>query len=532
MKKLLSLVFLGLFLLVLGCEKDETFQSEVEINNASEIVGAVEQGQDIVGDLGPVEEVADRVDRSRSVETDGCDFTLSPDYVAATLLPGESMTETKEACVEIPPIADILFSFDLTGSMGAELAKVKSDCESIATAIRDEVDDCQAGVVSHMDYPGYHSSCSYSSNYGGETDYPYSLDQALTNDNLAVKAAVNGLSLGYGADHPESYARVFYETYNDAGIGWRPEAAKYVVAFLDAVPHDCNVAGVSYGEDPVVAAAGLDFYDVLDGMDAAGIHLVVIYSGMFSSDWNWWKSLEASYPVTAYRINADGSIPGGMDIAGFIIGAIKGSVPDVGELSLIPYPAEFTSWVNVDPIQHYGVSPGTTVDFEVSYTVPMGTPGEEYIFEMQLWGDDTYYASQEVKIEWIDVPLDIKPTSCPNPLNTRSGGVLPVAIMGSVDFDVTTIDPESILLEGVEPKRYATEDVGSPYFPLIGKEEAYDCSQEGPDGLMDMTMKFNKKSIIEAIGPVSRGDVITLQLTALTYDGIKVNGEDVMIIVK
>ena len=45
---------------------------------------------------------------------------------------------------------------------------------------------------------------------------------------------------------------------------------RVVVAFLDAVPHDCEVDGTSYGEDPVVADEGLDFYDVLEGMEAAG----------------------------------------------------------------------------------------------------------------------------------------------------------------------------------------------------------------------------------------------------------------------
>lgn len=42
------------------------------------------------------------------------------------------------------------------------------------------------------------------------------------------------------------------------------------------------------------------------------------------------------------------------------------------------------------------------------------------------------------------VPIDIKPQSCPNPINVKSRGVLPVAILGTAEFDVTTIDPASI----------------------------------------------------------------------------------------
>ena len=40
----------------------------------------------------------------------------------------------------------------------------------------------------------------------------------------------------------------------------------------------------------------------------------------------------------------------------------------------------------------------------------------------------------------IPVPVDIKPGSCPNPLNVKSRGILPAAILGSADFDIEQID--------------------------------------------------------------------------------------------
>ncbi|NNF35680.1 MAG: hypothetical protein HKN68_16350, partial [Saprospiraceae bacterium] len=240
MKKLLSIIILGLFFIVLGCEKDEAIQSKVSDVDGVEVVGAEELGQDVVGNLGPVEGVQHRAVNTRAANGEGCDFTLDPDYFEVSLLPGESVTEIKKACVETPDIGDVLFSFDLTGSMTDELAAVKGNCEDIALAISNEITECRAGVVSHLDYPGIYSSCGYNNmRYGGDDEYPYRLEQKLTEDNDLVKAAVNGLSIGWGADYPESYARVFYETYNDDLIDWRPEAKKYVVAFLDAVPHDC-----------------------------------------------------------------------------------------------------------------------------------------------------------------------------------------------------------------------------------------------------------------------------------------------------
>lgn len=92
--------------------------------------------------------------------------------------------------------------------------------------------------------------------------------------------------------------------------------------------------------------------------------------------------------------------------------------------------------------------------------------------------------------------IDIKPQSCPNPLNVGSRGVLPVAVLGTESFDVTTINPESILLEGVAPIRYAYEDVSAP----ADVQEPCDCENLPPDGILDLTLKFDTQEIVEAIG--------------------------------
>ena len=62
--------------------------------------------------------------------------------------------------------------------------------------------------------------------------------------------------------------------------------------------------------------------------------------------------------------------------------------------------------------------------------------------------------------------VDIKPQSCPNPLNVKKKGVLPIAILGTEDFDVTEIDPASVELEYISPLRWALEDVATPYEPF------------------------------------------------------------------
>jgi hypothetical protein len=112
--------------------------------------------------------------------------------------------------------------------------------------------------------------------------------------------------------------------------------------------------------------------------------------------------------------------------------------------------------------------------------------------------------------------LDIKPGSCPNPLNVKSQGVLPVAILGSPGFDATTVDPETVTLEGVDPIRYAIGDVTTPVGPGA---EPCECNEEGPDGIDDMTLKFSTREIVEALGDVDDGEVIELTIEGVAYDG-------------
>lgn len=135
----------------------------------------------------------------------------------------------------------------------------------------------------------------------------------------------------------------------------------------------------------------------------------------------------------------------------------------------------------------------------------------------------------------IQVPVDIKPTSCRNPLNVKDKGVLPVAILGTEDFDVTQVDPSTVLLEGVAPLRWSYEDVATPYEPYVGKEDAFDCTTDGPDGFLDLVFHFNTQEIITAIGDVNDGDVLVLQLTGNLledFGGTPIVGEDVVVILK
>ncbi len=141
-------------------------------------------------------------------------------------------------------------------------------------------------------------------------------------------------------------------------------------------------------------------------------------------------------------------------------------------------------------------------------------------------------ADLTVEPSLIIVAVDIHPTSCPNPLNVKSKGVIPVAILGAVDFDVTQINPASVRLEGVAPLRWALEDVAAPYLPLLGKQGAYACTTDGPDGFLDLTLKFDAQEVVSALGLVNDGDILILSLTGELINGTPIMGEDIVKIIK
>lgn len=130
------------------------------------------------------------------------------------------------------------------------------------------------------------------------------------------------------------------------------------------------------------------------------------------------------------------------------------------------------------------------------------------------------------------VPVDILPNSCPNPMNLAARGMLPVAILGTAEFDVADVDPASVMLAGVSASNYSFGDVATPYEPYAGKPlNQRACSTAGPDGHVDLVLMFQRPAVAAAIGAVSDGDVIILELTGKLNGGTLIVGEDVVRII-
>jgi len=108
---------------------------------------------------------------------------------------------------------------------------------------------------------------------------------------------------------------------------------------------------------------------------------------------------------------------------------------------------------------------------------------------------------------------------------------LPVAILGN-ELDVSDIDPSTIRLEGVSPMKHDIEDVTTPHTPNTEILDPTDCTTDGPDGIDDLTLKFKMQEVVAAIGPVSKGDVISVELEGQLIDGTPFEGYDIIIIIK
>ncbi|HLB24844.1 MAG TPA: hypothetical protein VJM83_00800, partial [Nitrospirota bacterium] len=115
----------------------------------------------------------------------------------------------------------------------------------------------------------------------------------------------------------------------------------------------------------------------------------------------------------------------------------------------------------------------------------------------------------------VPVGIDIKPDDATNTINLKSAGVIPVAVLGSADFDAATVDPESVALSGAKVKM-----VG-----MAGKFLYHDEDING-DGFTDRVFQIYTEQFL-----IEPGATVAV-LTGTTYTGTPIQGEDFINIVQ
>jgi hypothetical protein len=174
--------------------------------------------------------------------------------------------------------------------------------------------------------------------------------------------------------------------------------------------------------------------------------------------------------------------------------------------------------------------------------------GEKWMYTAQVQLSDTVTNTGSVKgidtlgnkvsaqsntvtvIVLIPVKIDIKPGSCPNAFNRKDTGVLPVAIVGTPDLDVRSINTtKPITLNGVRAIKWEFKDAATPYSGtgICG------CHAVSGDGRMDLIVYFPIKEIAKVLpGGMRINDVISLNLGGTLKNGKTIDGNDCIKIVK
>jgi hypothetical protein len=263
-----------------------------------------------------------------------------------------------------------------------------------------------------------------------------------------------------------------------------------------------------------------------DNLDGKWVHIIYPVEG-------WWDLGFETNKVVVFLSQDHGPYLGeGLETRVYGSNTLWGSVSSQAVLTEV----YLDGWRPHNPAEDRNRNGWTSDDIVGVYELP----GNYRYIKITAWSRWPDYNEPEVDAvatfpKVIEAPVDIKPQSCPNPLNVKARGVLPVAILGTADFDVTKIDPDSIKLEGVSPLRSALEDVATPYEPFLGKKEATDCTDEGADGYLDLTLKFDQQAIVEALGDVNDGEVRVLRLSGNLkpeFGGTPIIGEDVVVVLK
>ncbi|MEM7248393.1 MAG: PPC domain-containing protein [Acidobacteriota bacterium] len=383
-----------------------------------------------------------------------CPNTITPEVVSFTGGPGECIDEAKSVSLN-PQLSrtDVLFAIDLTNGMGPEQNRFEAELGDILDALAAAVPDLAYGLVSFRDYDTDGIGmigCAYNaSRYGRDGDYPYRLEQPITNIRALMTTAVNGLpGAAGGGDGFESYTRVVHEARVDDSIGWREGSRRVLITLGDNMAHDCNFlecvggvasfpSGADVGRDAIPDTGDeLVMLDEIDALAAAGISLIHLHSSPFGEDsgfsyfeiWDCWAQRTGG---RALMLEEDGAPSGGGSLADLIAGELVALSNGCSTLRMQAEPG-FEDWL-VDPGETLSMlALPLTADFDIRICIPEGTPEGDVTFEVQARCSGALSIAQTVQVTVDECAPD---------------GVMPPPDRMICPGDATTLDASGMTLE-------------------------------------------------------------------------------------
>ena len=152
---------------------------------------------------------------------------------------------------------DLVFTMDVTGSMGSYINAAKKNIKAIAGRLSDQEGyDVRFGLVVYRDHPPQDMSF-------------VSKSFAFTTTVEQMKANLATLHAQGGGDGPEAVEAGLLDSLQ---MEWRDDAVKICILIADAAPHGLGEAGDGFANG---APTGVDPLVVLDAMSKRGI---TIYS--------------------------------------------------------------------------------------------------------------------------------------------------------------------------------------------------------------------------------------------------------------
>ena len=286
----------------------------------------------------------------------------------------------------------------------------------------------------------------------------------------------------------------------------RSALACLATAFLLSIPAAGRAEVVSFDELPPTNDASAFLSDEYSDLGVYFFRAGAVWGGMSMGDPGGWglegtlgsaflgmenrrRNLEMlfDWPVSGVSFDMARSQPGS-DAAMLVYGYRDGEVVD--RVS-VPFPGAANEWVRVQ----------MSDSVEVDYVVAVALISVPYGIDRLSWSGPLGDGPSE-----IEVAIDVRPEGEDNPVQVGSYGVLPVVLFGSEEFDVESVDPDTL---GFGPLGAALAHANGPH-----------AVDHDGDGHGDWVMHFR----IDETG-IEMGDVEAC-LVGETWDGMPVVGCD------
>ncbi|HSB37906.1 MAG TPA: PxKF domain-containing protein [Gaiellaceae bacterium] len=346
--------------------------------------------------------------------------SITPATVDLSLGKGSSATvDSSLHLAPAPPRADILLALDTTGSMGAAIADAENDANAMVSQIQAAIPGARFAVADFKDYP--------TSPFGNSGDYPWRVDQDFTANGPSdgceagteIACALDSLTAGGGNDEPEAYNRAFYEAGNDTHLHWADGAPRFMVVLGDSLPHDQNL-GTDFAPrcpstsltDPGSAFSVND----LSYPDVGPLHTAATLAAL--------KQRHTNVSFVTYN---EPHLIGGLDVAGCqaamaeftggsgvvhgntdslknqIVALINAAAAHVESVTfdprlVSPEGADVKPTFTFDPPTLGPISAPADIAYEMTVSVPDGTPSGDYVFTVHAIADGSDRAQQQVTV--------------------------------------------------------------------------------------------------------------------------------------